>query len=189
MGVKKTTQNDFVYGELGRVNYVTKRYYIIIKYWFKLLSIPENKFVRIVYNMMLNDLEEAPNKTNWASLVRNLLMSLGFYEVWLSQGVGNINIFLSQMKQGLNDTFIQNWHERLSNLTRANFYKTFASFQFQPYLSKLNVFKYIQATSRLRVSSQRLAIESGRWARPNRIPVDERKCNECGRRIPFYHRM
>ena len=106
LGVKKTTQNDFVYGELGRVNYVTKRYYIIIKYWFKLLSIPENKFVRIVYNMMLNDLEELPNKTNWASLVRNLLMSLGFYEVWLSQGVGNINIFLSQMKQRLNDTFI-----------------------------------------------------------------------------------
>lgn len=35
---------------------------------------------------MLNDLEELPNKTNWASLVRNLLMSLGFYEVWLSQG-------------------------------------------------------------------------------------------------------
>ena len=187
LGVKKTTQNDFVYGELGRVNYVTKRYYIIIKYWFKLLSIPENKFVRIVYNMMLNDLEELPNKTNWASLVRNLLMSLGFYEVWLSQGVGNINIFLSQMKQRLNDTFIQNWHERLSNSTRANFYKTFASFQFQPYLSKLNVFKYIQATSRLRVSSHRLAIESGRWARPNRIPVDERKCNECGVLEDEYH--
>ena len=37
---------------------------------------------------MLNDLEELPNKTNWASLVRKLLMSLGFYEVWLSQPGG-----------------------------------------------------------------------------------------------------
>ena len=138
---QKTTQNDFVYGEFGRVNYVTKRYNIILKYWFKVLSTPENKLVRIVYNMMLNDLEDLLNKTNWASLVRNLLTSLGFYEVWLSQGVGNINIFLSQMEQRLNDTFIQNWHERLSNSTRANVYKTFASFQFQPYLSKINVFK------------------------------------------------
>ena len=41
-------------------------------------------------------------------------------------------------------------------------------------------FKYIQATSRLRVPSHRQAIESGRWARPNRIPVDERTRNECG---------
>ena len=68
---KKKKKNDFVYGELGRVNYVTKGYYIIIKYWFKVLSTSENKFVRIVYNMMLNDLEDLPNKTNWASLVRN----------------------------------------------------------------------------------------------------------------------
>ena len=58
-----------------------------------------------------------------------------------------ILFFLSQMKQRLNDTFIQNWHERLSNSMRANFYKTFASFRIQPYLSKRNVFKYIQATS------------------------------------------
>ena len=35
LGVKKTTQNDFVYGELGRVNYATKRLFIIVKYWFK----------------------------------------------------------------------------------------------------------------------------------------------------------
>ena len=108
---------------------------------------------------MLSDLEELLNKTNWASLVRSLLMNLGFYEVWLLQG--------------LNDTFIQNWQERLGNSTQASFYKTFARFQFQPYLGKLNMFKYIIATSRLRMSSHRLAIESGRWARPNRIPVEE----------------
>ena len=40
---KKTTQNDFVYGLLGRKNYATKRVFIIIKYWFKILETPENK--------------------------------------------------------------------------------------------------------------------------------------------------
>ena len=54
LGVKKTTQNDLVYGELGRENYATKR--IIIKYWFKILQTPENKCSKIIYNMMLNDL-------------------------------------------------------------------------------------------------------------------------------------
>ena len=78
LGVKKSTQNDFVYGELGRTNYISKRYAIIIKYWFKILTAPENKYIKLVYNMMLSDLELFPNKVNWVSLVRHLLMSLGF---------------------------------------------------------------------------------------------------------------
>ena len=42
LGVRKTTQNDFVYGELGWTNFIIKRYFIIIKYWFKILMSPEN---------------------------------------------------------------------------------------------------------------------------------------------------
>lgn len=74
---------------------------------------------------------------------------------------------------------MQNWQDRINNSSRANFYKTVMQFQFQPYLEKINVYKYIQTLSKLRVSSHRLAIESGRWVRPTRIPVDERKCVNC----------
>ena len=41
LGVKKTTQNDFVYGELGRTTCITKRYLLIIKFWFKIFSLHE----------------------------------------------------------------------------------------------------------------------------------------------------
>ena len=44
---------------------------------------------------MLSDLHRKPNTVNWASKVKDLLSSLGFYEVWLAQGVGNKNAFLS----------------------------------------------------------------------------------------------
>ena len=37
--------------------------------------------------MMLHDMDLAANSVNWASLVRHLLLSFGFYEVWLNQGV------------------------------------------------------------------------------------------------------
>ena len=89
---------------------------------------------------MVNDLEELTNKTNWASLVRQLRISLGFYEVWLARGVGNIDAFLSVFKQRLNDTFMQNWRERIDDSSRANFYKTLTQFQFQPYLEKYQRF-------------------------------------------------
>ena len=37
----------------------------------------------------------------------------------------------------------------------------------------------MKSVCKLRMSSHRLAIESGRWARPVRIPIEERKCVCC----------
>ena len=147
LGVRKTTQNDFVYGELGRTTFITKRYFIILKYWFKILATDENKYIKMVYKLMLSDLDRFPNKVNWASLVRNLvrnlLMSLGFNNVWLDQGVGNYGGFITVLKQRLTDNFIQNWHSRLEDSSRAIFYKSIASFQFQPYLLTLKHIKIL----------------------------------------------
>ena len=187
LGVKKTTQNDFVYGELGRTTCIIKRYVPIIKYWFKILYSGNTKYIKLVYNMMLVDLESNPTITNWASLIRHLLLSMGFNEVWLQQGVGNYNIFIALCKQRLSDNFIQNWHSRIEDSSRAIFYRSFATFQFQPYLDKVNISKYLYAFSKLRMSSHRLEVESGRWVRPNRTPLDERKCFFCNVLEDEYH--
>ena len=84
-------------------------------------------------------------------------------------------------KQRLTDNFLQGWQERLNNSSRANFYSAISKFQFQSYLDNINILKFSQALSKLRMSSHRLEIEAGRWARPNRIPIDERKCSICGK--------
>ena len=57
LGLKKATQNDFIYGELGRTSCQTKRFVRIINYWFKILEAHETKYVKIVYNTMLQDLK------------------------------------------------------------------------------------------------------------------------------------
>ena len=85
LGVKQSTQNSFIYGELGRIPYQIQRYFSIIKYWFKVINKDENKYVNAIYKMMLRDLEINDRKINWAILVRNLLSNLGFFEVWLNQ--------------------------------------------------------------------------------------------------------
>ena len=188
LGVKKSTQNDFVYGELGRTKLITRRYFIILKYWFKILSVSENKYSKLVYRLMLNDLDRYPNKENWASLVRKLLFSLGFNYVWEAQGVGNYEGFMTILKQRLTDNFIQNWHSRLEESSRAIFYISIASFQLQPYLQSLNVTKFRNAISKLRMASNRLEIEAGRWVRVNeRVPVNERKCRLCNVMEDEYH--
>ena len=44
---KKITQNNFIYGELGRTDYQTKRYFIIIKYCVKLLVLQRENIYHI----------------------------------------------------------------------------------------------------------------------------------------------
>ena len=77
---------------------------------------------------------------------------------------------MSVFKQRLHDNFMQKVHF---------FYKSAAQFQFQTYLEQINVFKYMQVLSKLRMSSHRLAIESGRWARHTSPPMNKRKCVHC----------
>ena len=80
---------------------------------------------------MLNDIIIYPNKDNWASSVKLLLSRLGFFEVWLEQGFGNITNFLTIFKIRVNDIFVQNRHARFENSFRARFYLTFANFKYQ----------------------------------------------------------
>ena len=108
LGVKISTQNNFIYGELGRFNYQTQRYLIIMKYWLKIVNSEEHKLIRKVYNVLLHDIESNDRIINWVSLVKWLLNHMGFAEVWMQQNVGNHHMFLLVFKQRLRDTFIQN---------------------------------------------------------------------------------
>lgn len=78
LGVKQSTQNTFIYGTLGRIIYQTRRHFIILKYWLKVVAKNENKYVTFIYNMMLRDIENDGRKINWALLVKHLLCNLGF---------------------------------------------------------------------------------------------------------------
>ena len=97
----------------------------------------------------------------------------------MAQGVGDEKNFLSLFKQRVNDHFIQNWHQRLNESSRALFYRQICIFQFQPYLEKVVHKKFRNAISKLRLSSHRLHIESGRWNRPQPTPRENRLCSIC----------
>ena len=72
LGVKTSTQNDFIYDELGRIDLKTIRIYKAVKFWLKILGVNERKYINVVYKLMLSDLTLHPNQTNWASLMRDI---------------------------------------------------------------------------------------------------------------------
>ena len=137
-----------------------------------------------MYNVLLQDFENNPRCINWVSMLRNMLCNFGFHDVWLAQGVANVNSFVSLFKQRVMDTFIQHWYSRIENSTRASFYNVFTNFGFSDFLKHVNVKKYRIALTRLLVSSHRLNIETGRWSN---IPRNERLCSICNKLEDEYH--
>ena len=74
-------------------------FYMIIKHWLKIVLCNENKCNKHIYTIMLQNIDIMPEKENWAVLVKRLLGSLGFNEIWLAQGLGNVHIFHNLVKQ------------------------------------------------------------------------------------------
>ena len=75
--------------------------------------------------------------------------------------------------------FVQKWNEELNQSSRAIFYRSIANFEFSAYLDIITVRKFRFALAKLRTSSHSLEVEMGRWARPERIAVENRKCKHC----------
>ena len=103
---------------------ILRRHYQIIKYWLKVISSSNHKLIKASNEMQLRDINILPNKLNWASEVRDLLLRFGFKEAWYNQSVGNEALFLNNLKQRIKDIFIQEWHTRLQESSRPIFYRT-----------------------------------------------------------------
>ena len=157
-----------------------------------IISSEETKYTKQIYQIMLNDIERQPLKLKRALSAKDLLCKLGFMQAWLFQGDGNEQRFVEMFKTRVKDIFMQDWHARLETSTRArssnnsdnkNLQKycdnTFANFCYQNYLDDINVEKFRTSLSKLRLSSHRLEVEAGRWAKPNKIPYENRKCKIC----------
>ena len=122
LGVKRTTQNDLVYGILGRVSMNIIRHIRIIKYFLSIVSGKNRYFVSFVYNGTLSSLNNA-NVVNWASNVRDLLCAMGYgtygsIKVQLTRAV-----FLAAFKCRLHDVYSQQWCGRLYDSPTARFYR------------------------------------------------------------------
>ena len=178
LGVKQSTQNDFVYGEPGRLKYQVQIYISIMRFWLKIINLEEKKYVKCIYNMRIQDKQLFLNKPNWALHVKTLLSVYDFRDIWEAQGVENPKSFLEIFKQRI-DKFVQEWHSRLENSTRARTFINIKSFKCHPYLGTINFKTFQTSLSRLRMSSHRLEVETGRWTRPEKTPFENRKCKFC----------
>ena len=182
LGVKKSTQNDFVYGELGRVPMQIGRFVRIIKYWLNIVLGKKSLYVSKIYHVSVSEMEGS-NISCWSLSVKALLLSHGFGEAWYNQGVGDSTAFISLFKQRLHDNFCQNWRSRLEESSRARFYRAVRpEHNYKKYLNVIVPDTHRVAFAQFMCSSHTLHVETGRWKRPV-TPYERRFCSMCNVKI------
>ena len=177
LGVKLSTSNAGVYGELGRFPLYINRYTSIIKYWLK-LNCTDNIILKTIYQRMLCELENGAN--NWAGNVKYILSKYGFLYVWENPtNIGNINCFINSFKNRVQDEFLQEWFAYIGNSSKLLLYKEIKShFGYESYLDNIVTKKYRSILTKIRLTAHNLKIETGRYAR-NPIERRERLCVFC----------
>ena len=159
----------------------------ILKYWFKIIKLNNNNPVKIIYNLLVRELNVNENVKNWASLFKDLLDRNGFGNVWIEQNVQNEQMFLSIFENRIKDIFVQNNNASLVNLSEHRLYRYLGhSHELAKYLVLIKE-KYIRiALTKLRLGSHNLMVERGRWTRPI-TDFNQRLCSECLEIEDEYH--
>ena len=169
LGVKKSTTNDLVYFELGRLPLYISRKLRIIKYLLKLRK-SENCILKACLAQRILDNDE------WIISIKNELNTLGLMYIFEGNFVHENNVFFI-IKSRFNDVYQQNMLSRIKNTTRGALYKYLVdNFTIQYYLQKSLNPTYRKYLSKFRLSAHSLNIEKGRYNNTNRR---DRICTLC----------
>ena len=121
--ISSRTPKHIVYGESGRYPLFINLYCRALKYWLKLTRCDNNRFPKKAYNTLL-DLHFR-NLRTWATEICYILYRYGFGEVWESQGVGDIKLFMSEFKARLIENYQAEWREKVMSKESYMFYSSF----------------------------------------------------------------
>ena len=181
LGVNRKAINAAVFNELGVLPMKYRRYMVIIKYWLNLLK-TNNCILKEIYMNMVMTCNEC---TNWATNVKTLLETNGFYYVWESQNVLNESLFLKEFSTRLKDNFLQEIRGIIGKSSKCYIYKFLTdNFTLQYYLTKNISMEKRKNISRIRLSAHPLKVEKGRY---QNIPKKERVCTHCNVIEDEYH--
>lgn len=177
LGVKISTCNVAVYGELGRYPMFIARYVSAIKYWFK-IQYSDNILLSRIYKDALD--KSRRGKKNWVSGIRNLLNMYGFSHVWDNPESTHCVTFLKIFKQRLVDCFKQEWHSDVQRkpILSHLYVHLKSDFGLEEYLKILQCKSLRRNFTRLRLSAHNLRIQSERY---KRMPIERqsRLCQIC----------
>ena len=140
-------------------------------------SLPRSCYLRIVYNSLAS--LDFIGETNWCSHIRSLLFRTNHRDVRENHRVENANRLIKQVKLCLINTYKVDWSIKARNSIKL---RTYTKFKFKHSLEEYMFYipdtRWMKALSRLRMSSHMLEIERRRHVKPQKIPLEQRICQD-----------
>ncbi len=176
LGVKKSTPNFMVYGELGKFPLSITIKCRIISFWAKLVSGKASKISYLMYKLLYSQHEANVIHSRWMQNVKSILTEVGVPGLWYNQVDINASWLNQHTRTQLQNQFLQSWLASIDISSLGINYKIFKSeFIIEPYL--INVPERLRKSlTRFRTSNHRLAVETGRWTG---TPRELRVCGKC----------
>jgi len=133
-----------------------------IKYWFRIVNLPEDRLPKKAYKMLLHLLNN--DKKTWAYHVRTLLGVNGFQDVWAQQNIGDLGAFLCLFRRRLIDRFQQDWSYSIRTSDRFEFYSSFKTlFVTEKYFDYDQLRCYKEAYTRFRFGISSIQVHKLRY--------------------------
>ena len=178
LGVPGYTSTMGVHVELGRFPIDINVHSSMLKYWTRLITLPESRLVSHCYWSLYNNPDTAKSDP-WLNSIKNLIFSTGQYYIWNNQS--ELKIMgkkftkrpLSYMCQTIKDQFIQQSTTKMESESKLVFFKNSKNtLGVSHYLTTIKNRTHRVLLSKLRLGVLPLEIEIGRRtgvARENRL--------------------
>ena len=127
LNVPFITPNALVYGDTDRHELYIRSTICSIRYWLKILKMNDSRYVKKVYNMMLN----RSTANSWTNQIKDVLYNLNLSEYWENQLVENERNFLYLVESKLIEISDNKWSACIARSNRYSGYRTFKLYRFK----------------------------------------------------------
>ena len=105
LGVRSQTPTLGIYMDTGRFPLRIRQQTSIIKYWLRILQLPDEHVLKCAYNTFLEMYKAG--QTNWCTFVVNTLSSCNLLNHWHSQNVEDEYLFVRNLKETLYGNYMK----------------------------------------------------------------------------------
>ena len=161
LNVSNKTPNHMTYGETGRYPLHIDAKVATVRYWLKVMKMPNHRLPKqaLLSMMTIHERDENDKRIGWYTAVKRCLADNGFLKVWEDGGTTDEKAFLRKLKDKLVFNFEQSWLQRMESSERFSSYKTFKKvFLAELYLNDITVKKFRDALIRFRLGLNNLKV-------------------------------
>jgi hypothetical protein len=177
LGVGIFTPNVAVLGDCGRDRVFINCAVRCIKYWIKLVNMPEDSLLKGCYNLQYRQCIDG--KTNWLSKIKEMLFQYGYGWIWEAQSIPETFNLVNEFRQRIKDCELQCWATDVKSLPKLRTYCLFKETREEEFYlsSEISIPHRLKSQlARFRTGNHCLEIEVGRHSK---VSPENRVCKFC----------